>query len=430
MATTQSLPESQLAAQGERQFRPTQPWDYQHLKEALRGERLPAVVVDLDRFDANVAIAAESAAAHGKRLRPASKSLRVPDFLRRVAEVGGPAVRGLMCYSVAEAAWLAKQGFDDLLVAYPSVQEADLALAAEAVRAGRKISLTVDCLSHARHLAESWRRLGVTSPLRVCIDVDVSWRPLGFHFGAQRSPLRSLAAFEKVVDAVVAESSLTLVGILAYEAHLAGVPDASPFTPFNNIGVRLMRSLARRDLARKRQEISECLKRRSITLEFFNGGGTGWFDEALEEPWLTEVTAGSGFLQPHLFDYYRSSAREPALLFALAITRQPQVDVMTCQGGGFIASGPCGADRAPVPFLPEDLPERLAVEPGEGFGEVQTPLTVPPDLRGALQIGDPVFFRPAKAGEIAERFDEYLLLKDNRIVARAKTYRGYGQCFH
>ena len=430
MATTQFLPESHAPPLEGRPLRQREPWDYQRLKEALRGERLPAIVVDLDRFDANVAAAAEGAAARGKTLRPASKSLRVPDLLRRVAEVGGPAVRGLMCYSVAEAAWLAQQGFDDLLVAYPSVQEADLALAAQVTRNGQRIALTMDCLSHVELLAESWRRLGATSPLRVCIDVDVSWRPLGFHIGAQRSPLRSLAALEELVDAVVEESSLKLVGILAYEAHLAGVPDASPFTPLKNIGVRLMRSLARRDLARKRQGISECLKRRGITLDFFNGGGTGWFAEAMEEPWLTEVTAGSGFLQPHLFDYYRSSRREPAILFALAVTRRPQADVVTCQGGGFIASGPCGADRAPVPFLPEDWPERLTVEPGEGFGEVQTPLSVPPDLRGTLQIGDPVFFRPAKAGEIAERFDEYLLLKDDRIVARAKTYRGCGQCFH
>lgn len=423
MAVPHSPPVVEVAAAPERQ---PPSWDYSQLKTALRGERLPAVVVGLERFDANVKAAAELAAANGKKLRPASKSLRVPELLRRVFEVGGPAVRGVMCYSAAEAAWLGERGFDDLLVAYPAVQESDVACAAKAAQAGKKCTLTIDCKEHVHRVAEYWRHLKMSTPLRVCIDIDVSWRPWGKHLGAQRSPIRCLAELERVVDAVQAESSLSLVGVLAYEAHLAGVPDASPFTPIKNAGVRMMRSLASPELVRRRQEISKWLKGRGIELEFFNGGGTGWFAEAMEEPWLTEVTCGSGFLQPHLFDYYRSSAREPAILFALPITRQPQADRVTCQGGGFIASGPCGEDRSPLPYLPEGM----MVESGEGFGEVQTPLIVLPNLRGELQIGDPVFFRPAKAGEIAERFDEYLLLEGDRIVSRAKTYRGSGQCFH
>ena len=402
------------------------PWDYGRLKEALRGEQLPAVVVGLPHFDANVKAAAQQAAAQGKTLRPASKSIRVPDLLRRVFEVGGPAVRGVMCYSALEAAWLTEQGFDDLLVAYPAVQAADIQAAALAARSGKKLTLTIDCAEHIRRLAEFWRQDGVSKPLRVCIDVDVSWRPWGKHVGAQRSPIRTLAQLQRMVEAVLAEPMLQLVGMLAYEAHLAGVPDASPFTPLKNAGVRMMRSLAAPELRRRREEIAAWVKSRGIQLEFFNGGGTGWFAEALAEPGLTEVTCGSGFLQSHLFDYYHGCAREPALLFALPITRQPQQDRMTCQGGGFIASGPCAPDRAPVPFLPEGL----VAEGGEGFGEVQTPLVVPANLRGELKIGDPLFFRPAKAGEIAERFEEYLLMDDSKIVARAKTYRGCGKCFH
>ena len=69
---------------------------YRRLRGALRNELLPAVVVDLPRFDANVKAAAQLAAASGKKLRPASKSLRVPDLLRRVFGVGGPAVQGVM----------------------------------------------------------------------------------------------------------------------------------------------------------------------------------------------------------------------------------------------------------------------------------------------------------------------------------------------
>ena len=45
----------------------------------------------------------------------------------------------------------------------------------------------------------------------------------------------------------------------------------------------------------------------------------------------------------------------------------------------------------------------------------------------ALELGDPVIFRHAKAGELAERFNEYLLVAGDQLVGRAPTYRGLGQ---
>jgi D-serine deaminase-like pyridoxal phosphate-dependent protein len=88
-----------------------------------------------------------------------------------------------------------------------------------------------------------------------------------------------------------------------------------------------------------------------------------------------------------------------------------------------VASGEAGPDRLPIPSLPEGL----ALLPREGAGEVQTPLTVAAGVE--LALGDPVFFRHAKAGELAEHVSEYLLLRGDRIEARAPTYRGLGRCF-
>ena len=153
-----------------------------------------------------------------------------------------------------------------------------------------------------------------------------------------------------------------------------------------------------------------------------NGGGTGSLAWCAGEAALTEVTAGSGFLAGHLFDYYQGLALAPALYFALQVTRRPTPDIVTCHGGGYPASGAAGADRLPIPALPPGL----TLLPREGAGEVQTPLRVPPGV--TLQLGDPVLFRPAKSGELAERFNEYLLLSD-RLEARAPTYRGLGHCF-
>jgi D-serine deaminase-like pyridoxal phosphate-dependent protein len=65
----------------------------------------------------------------------------------------------------------------------------------------------------------------------------------------------------------------------------------------------------------------------------------------------------------------------------------------------------------------------------EGCGEVQTPVRLP---RGArVELGEPILFRPAKAGEVAEHFAEYALLDARmRVVGRAPTYRGLGRCLH
>jgi len=121
------------------------------------------------------------------------------------------------------------------------------------------------------------------------------------------------------------------------------------------------------------------------------------------------------------------------MAFGLQITRQASNDVIVCQSGGFVASGEVSIDKSPTCFLPQGLTPLG----GEGFGEVQTPLQLSAVLksRWRYKLGDPVFFRPAKAGEIAERFNEYLLVRRQKgdqndirytLIETAKTYRGLG----
>jgi D-serine deaminase-like pyridoxal phosphate-dependent protein len=331
-----------------------------------------------------------------------------------------------MCYSAQEAGYLAEQGFDDFLVGYPTCQAHDVAAVHRVTQSEKKVTLIVDCPQQVERLADEWRDLGSEYPLRVCVEADISWRPCGMHIGAQRSPLRSLDAVGRVLDCIARRPELRLTGMMTYEAHLAGLSDYKPGSPLRNFAVGAMKAWARGNVARQRRKLAEYMHRRGITLELINGGGTGSFQHALRDPWLGEVTVGSGLLQPHLFDGYQEALGEPALLFALPVTRSSQSDRVTCHSGGFIASGTPGSDRWPSPFLPPGL----RVDPREGCGEVQTPLIVPRAWQGGLNIGDPVFFRPAKAGEIAEHFGEYLLLQGGRIVDRMKTYRGMGFCFH
>ena len=95
----------------------------------------------------------------------------------------------------------------------------------------------------------------------------------------------------------------------------------------------------------------------------------------------------------------------------------------TVLGGGYLASGAAGADRLPRPVLPPGL----RLDRQEGAGEVQTPLLG--EAAGALRVGDRVWFRHAKAGELCERFDAVHLVRGGEVVETVPTYRGEGRAF-
>jgi D-serine deaminase-like pyridoxal phosphate-dependent protein len=329
-----------------------------------------------------------------------------------------------LAFSPGEACFLAGEGFADVLVAYPTAQPHDARLVAAAVAGGATIALTADAPEHLAVASAAAARAGVRLPL--VIDVDVSYRPLGdrLHIGVRRSPLRDPSAVADLAERIAADPHLSFGGLLAYEAHLAGLPDMDPHAPVLAGARRIVKGLAREPVRAQRAAIVRELGRRGIALPLFNGGGTGSVAWSAGDPALTEVAAGSGFVDSHLFDGFSGLSLQPAAFFALQVTRRPGPGLITCQGGGFVASGAGGADRLPVPYLPEGL-SLLALE---GAGEVQTPLSVPRGL--TLDLGDPVFFRHAKAGELAEHFATYALVRGDRVVDRVPTYRGAGQCFH
>jgi D-serine deaminase-like pyridoxal phosphate-dependent protein len=395
---------------------------YARYRDAVRGEPLPLALVDLDALEHNVDTLVAPVRAAKKTLRVASKSVRSVDLLRRIVARGGETVRGLMAFSAAEAAYLVGEGFRDVLVAYPTAQAHDARLVAEANGTGARVAIVADDPEQLAVLAAAGEAAGVRVP--VVVDVDVSYRPAArVHIGVRRSPLREPGAVADLAEAIGRSPHLVFAGLMAYEAHLAGLPDDNPFAPLLDAAKRAMKRLARGPVRAQRRAVVEELGRRGVNVPLFNGGGSGSIAWSAEDPSLTEVAAGSGFLDSHLFDGYRGLSLDPAAFFALQVTRRPGPGLVTCQSGGFIASGAPGPDRLPVPYLPAGL--RLVDL--EGAGEVQTPLVVPEGVR--LELGAPVFFRHAKAGELAEHFAAYALVRGDRVEGRAVTYRGAGRCF-
>ena len=393
-----------------------------HIVRALEGVALPAVAVDLEAFDRNLERHLAMARSHGLTLRFATKSIRVRALIERAHK--GKGARGLMAFSMTEAAALAQGGLDDLFVAYPTLQPSAFAQLAELTERGVIVSLAVDSDEAVNQLAALGKARGLA--LRVVLCIDMSLRALGLHLGVRRSPLRTpqdvIALAERARDL-----GLVVHGVMGYEAQVAGLGDDSPFdaAPLR-LTKRAVRAASMRELAQRRSAIVAELRARGFALAFVNGGGTGSLDLTTTQTGVTEVSAGSGLYKPLLFDAFASPfvrSLEPSCFFALEAVRRPGPNFITCLGGGYVASGAHGPDKLPRP----EWPAGLDLTAAEGAGEVQTPLQG--ESANRITLGSPVLFRHAKAGEVMERFREVVLLREGRIVDRVPTYRGEGLCF-
>lgn len=370
----------------------------------------PTAVIDLDAFDAN--LAAMLRRAEGRPLRIASKSVRCRALIERALQADG--VRGVLGYSAAEAAWLVAGGVRDVVVGYPSVDTETMAAIASSALLAAEVTFMVDLPEHVSMLAAAAGAAG-TMPLRLCIDVDASLRVGPAHLGVHRSSVHSSEEVLRIARLAGDTPGVALVGLMFYEAQVAGVPDSSA-------AVRAMKKRSLAQLLSRRAQIVAAVST-IAELEFVNGGGTGSIAATRRDPSVTEIAAGSGLFTPTLFDSYDDSGLAPAAYFVSPVVRKPSPDVAVTFAGGYVASGPASASRVPIPVHPAGF----SYFGQEGAGEVQTP------LKGAaaesLAVGDPVWFRYAKAGEMCERFDELLLVRDGTVVERVPTYRGEGSTF-
>ena len=396
--------------------RPTGPVP-EHLREAAAGIDPPFGVLDAAALGVNIEDLRRRAA--GKPIRVASKSMRMRAALARVLDE--PGFHGVLCYALPEAIWLARHGFRDLVVGYPTVhREAIRQLATDDALAA-EITVMVDDPAQL-DLVDAVAPWPGRSTIRVCLELDAAFRPAGnaVILGARRSPIRTPRDATTLARHVAGRGGFDLVGLMAYEGQIAGVGNAGHGP--RAAAVRAMQRRSAAELAERRPAVVRAV-RQLADLEFVNGGGTGSIETTTKDPSVTEIAAGSGLLGPGLFDHYTSFRPAPAAYFVLPVVRRPARDIVTVAGGGWIASGPPGLDRLPTPTHPTGL-RYIGTE---SAGEVQTP------LRGRaarhLQIGDQVWFRHAKSGEVCEHLNELVVIDGGTIVDRFPTYRGEGKAF-
>ncbi|MFY9264889.1 MAG: alanine racemase [Solirubrobacterales bacterium] len=383
----------------------------------------PFAFVDLDAMWSNAA--GMLVRAGDKPIRVASKSLRCAPLLRAVLD-HDDRFRGLLTFTLPETLWLHEKGFADLVLAYPTADRAALARLA-AITTGAPDTAPVVMVDSAAQLDLIELAAGGGPAIRVAIEADAGFWAIGgrLKIGAKRSPIRTPAQATQLAREIERRPGVHLAGLMLYEGQIAGLGDDAPGGPaalVKNQVIRQVQKASIAELAERRASIAAAVSH-VRPLEFVNGGGTGSLHLTAREPAVTELAAGSGFYAPTLFDNYSSFDLRPAAIFALPVVRKPAPSISTALGGGYPASGAGAGDRVPAPYLPRGL----RLDHFEGAGEVQTPLLGGP--AGDLAVGDRVYFRHAKAGELCERFNSLLLIQGDEIVGEAPTYRGEGACF-
>lgn len=392
---------------------------YQQYSKAFDGVSTPQAWVDMNHLDHNIATNLER--AKHRSIRIASKSVRCVHLLHHILN-SSKQFNGIMCYHPKEAALLAEAGFDDLLIAYPSLCNESIVAALKASTKPATVYFMVDRIEHVLLLETLAAEYNVTANL--CLDLDMSVPFPGIHFGVHRSSIKTPKEAVQLYQKIKNLEHVKLCGLMGYEAQIAGLGDNIPGKFLQNHVVRFLKRKSLPIIDNRRTETILALLDAGADLKLINGGGTGSIESTIEEPLVNEVTVGSGFYCSHLFDYYTNFKLLPAAGFVTTVARQPSARIVTCNGGGYVASGKAERIKMPIPYLPKGL----ALDPNEGTGEVQTPLHMQ-NLKQPLKPGDPVFFRHAKAGELCEHFNTLKLIRDGNIVDEVNTYRGDGWAF-
>lgn len=389
----------------------------QPFEKAFEHLERPFAWIDLNALDANIQYI--NCHVQKKKVRIATKSIRSIPLLKYVSEKLTN-VSGFMTFTASETNYLLENGFDHLLIGYPVWEEQSVLKIFEYINKGYDICFMVDDIWQAKWLNTLASHSNVD--VGICIDINLSIETPFIYFGTRRSSIKNVKDLMSLLGLLSNLTHLHIDGVMGYEAQIAGIGDI-PIQKWKAPIIQHLQKKSRKQISKLRKEAVDTVLSKVSNLKFVNGGGSGSLNFTMKSPEITEITIGSAFFNPALFDQYSQLDLQPAAGFALRVTRQPKEDIVVCHGGGYIASGAIGIDKQPV-FYEQDGFDFFAFE---GAGEVQTPLKM--KVKQNIKIGDTIYFRHAKAGELCERFSKLEAVREDQHIDCFNTYRGDGQCF-
>ncbi len=227
----------------------------------------PALVVDLDALEANLAKMQTTVTSSGIASRPHAKTHKCPAIARLQLERGAI---GICAAKVSEAEVMLEHGIDRVLLTTANVTPFKISRAMRLRRWHAGFIQATDSPENARDLSEAAVAAGVTAD--VVIDVDPGMHRTGV------TPGRPALALAQLVDQL---PGLRLVGLLCYDGgsqHVHGFAE------------RRARTLERLAPA---AETKVLMERSGLNTEIFSGGGTGTYNIDHETPGLTDIQVGS-----------------------------------------------------------------------------------------------------------------------------------------
>lgn len=346
----------------------------------------PALLLDLDRFERNVAAMAKHIAAVGKRIRPHAKTHKCPEIARRQIAAGAI---GVACAKLGEAEVMADAGVRGLLVTTEIVGEEKLGRFGRLLERGADVMVVVDHPENVAELSTTAARAGRI--LDVLVDVDV---------GGNRTGCRDVESAVALAAAIADARSLRFRGLQGYAGHCAHVTGWA----------------ARRDASRKAlQPLFDARRRietRGVPVEIVTGGSTGTYDID-PELGMTELQSGSYCVMD--LEYLRIGGKggerftdfEMALTVLTTVVSVPAADLAIVDGGLKAFS----TDR---PFPPEPV-ERPGIEYGFA-GDEHGRLFVKDPARG-VRRGERVELFPPHCDPTINLYDRFYALRGDRVEA-------------
>jgi D-serine deaminase-like pyridoxal phosphate-dependent protein len=233
---------------------------------ALADVDTPALVVDLDMFERNIARMAKAVAEAGLRLRPHAKTHKSAEIAKRQIAAGAV---GVCCQKVSEAEALVRGGVRDILLSNEIVGRRKLARLAALARVA-KIGLCIDHIDGVAEADAAAREGGVQIDCLVEIDV-----------GGERCGVVSDDEAVRIAMAISRSPALRFAGLQAYNGASQHIVDG---------GERRSVTLG---VAQRAATLAKRLNQAGIACDCVTGAGTGTYSTAIETGAFTEIQAGS-----------------------------------------------------------------------------------------------------------------------------------------
>ena len=266
----------------------------------------PALVVDLDQLEANIARIAAATRAAGVAWRPHFKGIKVPAISHKAIAAGAI---GITCAKLGEAEIAAAAGIRDILIANQIVGAPKIERLAR-LRRSADVMCAVDDAGNVAQLGAAASRAGVT--LRVVIEVDIGMHRAGVLPGA---PVVALAR------TIASTPGLVFAGLMGWEAQAVGIADADE--------KKRVVTAAIAELVGSAQACAAA----GLPCAIVSCGGTGTIKYTMHEPGVTEIQAGGGMFSDMRYTTSMNADIVPALTVLAGVTSRPTPTRIICDAG-------------------------------------------------------------------------------------------------